>query len=99
MPDSKGARPNRSRPGTGDRESHTGRTRTNMATATTKTTTRTRRSSATAVPDAQPEPTGAPAEVTSELLHLDPRTLLIEGNIRSRAELDEDFVTSVREHG
>ncbi len=38
-------------------------------------------------------------DVTTELVHLDPRTLLIEGNIRRKAALDDQFVKSVREHG
>lgn len=33
------------------------------------------------------------------LEHIDPRTLLIDANIRSAAELDPDFVESVREFG
>ena len=71
-----------------------------MATATSKTsTTRTSSPAAKATADAQPEPTGPAAEVTSELVHLDPSTLLIEGNIRRKAELDDDFLASVREHG
>lgn len=33
------------------------------------------------------------------LEQLDPRTLLLDGNIRSEADLDEDFVASIRQRG
>lgn len=102
MPDSKGARPTRIRPGTDSEESHTGRTRSTMATQATSSKT-TRTSTPAEAAAGQPEPTGQTttpaAEVTSELLQLDPRTLIIEGNIRSKADLDEEFVASVAEHG
>lgn len=70
-----------------------------MATATSKTTARTSSPARKTAADAQPDQTGTAAEVTSELVHLDPSTLLIAGNIRRKAELDEDFLASVREHG
>jgi ParB family chromosome partitioning protein len=41
----------------------------------------------------------ASLEGRSELVHLDPRTLLIEGNVRRKADLDEQFVDSVRRLG
>jgi ParB family chromosome partitioning protein len=53
----------------------------------------------------QPDPTSAataPAETfegRSELVHLDPRALLITGNIRRRGDLTDEFVASIREHG
>ncbi|HEY0165668.1 MAG TPA: ParB N-terminal domain-containing protein [Jatrophihabitans sp.] len=53
----------------------------------------------------QPDPTSAATaaaetfESRSELVHLDPRALLITGNIRRRGDLTEEFVASIREHG
>ncbi|MFL6163574.1 MAG: ParB/RepB/Spo0J family partition protein [Jatrophihabitantaceae bacterium] len=82
---------------------------------TTTRTTRTRTGDTTAPAGAggigaQPEPATQPAAQTSttapaslegrtELLHLNPRTLIIEGNIRTKAELNPEFVESVRELG
>ena len=51
-----------------------------------------------ALPAAQPAPTPAPMPVM-RLEQLDPRTLLLDGNIRSEADLDEDFVASIRQRG
>ncbi|KAA2252354.1 hypothetical protein F0L68_35460 [Solihabitans fulvus] len=33
------------------------------------------------------------------LLHVDPRTLVVEANVRTEARLDKDFVATIREHG
>jgi ParB family chromosome partitioning protein len=60
---------------------------------------------APALTAAQPNPTSAatvPAETfegRSELVHLDPRALLITGNIRRKGDLTDEFVGSIREHG
>jgi ParB family transcriptional regulator, chromosome partitioning protein len=77
-----------------------------MTTQASKTT----RTRATATADqastAEPAEATVPAsveaagtDVTAELVHLDPHTLLIEGNIRRKPELDDEFVASVRERG
>src|SRR6185503_7649839 len=102
MPDSKGARPIRTRPGTDSEESHTGRTRSTMATSATSAT-RTRRASSngSAAPAEPAEPsTQQDLEATAlpgmSLQWLDPRALLLEGNIRSEADLDPEFLDSIR---
>ncbi|MEO6703717.1 MAG: ParB/RepB/Spo0J family partition protein, partial [Jatrophihabitantaceae bacterium] len=46
------------------------------------------------------EPTAETTEQPAgELLHLDPTTLLLDGNIRASADLDKDFLASIRERG
>jgi ParB family chromosome partitioning protein len=73
-----------------------------MATSASKTTrTRTARSSAPAgqvEPSTEPQPMVTTAPQMS-LQWLDPRSLLLEGNIRGEADLDEAFVASIRERG
>jgi ParB family chromosome partitioning protein len=52
--------------------------------------------------DTDPQPAAAePAatEAAPELLMLDPKTLLVDGNVRGKVTLDEDFLTSLREFG
>jgi ParB family chromosome partitioning protein len=46
-----------------------------------------------------PAPTAVSDSAGMRLEHIDPSTLLIDANIRSTAELDSDFVESVREFG
>ncbi|HEX8081450.1 MAG TPA: ParB N-terminal domain-containing protein [Jatrophihabitans sp.] len=54
---------------------------------------------------AQPDPSSAATataetfEGRSELVHLDPRTLLITDNIRRKGDLTDEFVASIRQHG
>jgi ParB family chromosome partitioning protein len=46
-----------------------------------------------------PAPTAVSESASMRLEHIDPSTLLIDPNIRSTAELDPDFIESVREFG
>ena len=46
----------------------------------------------------QPRPAATDA-AEPELLMLDPKTLLLDGNVRTTADLDQDFLDSIREHG
>jgi ParB family chromosome partitioning protein len=41
----------------------------------------------------------AAAEAAPELLMLDPKTLLLDGNVRGKVHLPAEFVTSLRQHG
>ncbi|HEY0238721.1 MAG TPA: ParB N-terminal domain-containing protein [Friedmanniella sp.] len=52
----------------------------------------------TPAPDDGQQPTSAPG-TEPRLMQVDPRTLVVEANVRTQARLTSQFVASIREHG